>query len=157
MQNTKYQWFQYRINQNILATNRILYKMKIVESPICTFCKDKEESLVHVLWECEKVQELIQEFESWVDSKSVSLNFNKKSFLLGLTSNTLTNLVYNNILILIKFYIYKTRCENGNLAIVSLKSFLLKEYEVQKFIQTKNGKFNEFINSWRCVLNLFTT
>ena len=33
---TKLRWFQYRINHNILTTNKTAFKMKILHDPMCT-------------------------------------------------------------------------------------------------------------------------
>ena len=39
---TKLQWFQTRINHRILPTRKLLYIMKYVQSPNCTFCGEEE-------------------------------------------------------------------------------------------------------------------
>ena len=49
----KVQWFQYRIIHRILGTNSLLNKMKIIDDPLCTFCKQSEENLEHLFWECQ--------------------------------------------------------------------------------------------------------
>ena len=46
---TRTQAFQYKILNCILYTNSILYKMKLIPSPLCTFCGDHEETLEHLL------------------------------------------------------------------------------------------------------------
>ena len=45
--------FQYKILDRILYTNKSLHKMKIVSSPLCTFCHTSEESLEHLFCYCE--------------------------------------------------------------------------------------------------------
>ena len=35
---TTLRWFQYRISHRILATNEYLFKIKIKDSKLCTFC-----------------------------------------------------------------------------------------------------------------------
>lgn len=51
--NTTLQWFQTRINHNILATNHFLHKIKYIKSPLCSFCAKEHENIRHLLWECE--------------------------------------------------------------------------------------------------------
>ena len=53
--NCKLQWFQYRIINRTLGTNSFLFKIKIVNSKMCTFCQREEETIEHILWECEYV------------------------------------------------------------------------------------------------------
>ena len=50
------QWFQSRINHKILATNTLLYKMKLIHDPKCTFCYKRDETIEHLLWECVTIQ-----------------------------------------------------------------------------------------------------
>ena len=38
------QWFQMRINHRILGTNALLFKMKIIDNPLCFFCNLSEET-----------------------------------------------------------------------------------------------------------------
>ena len=59
---TKLRWFQYRINHNILTTNKTAFKMKILHDPMCTFCNSDEETIRHLFWECPIVQNLYIQF-----------------------------------------------------------------------------------------------
>ena len=52
--NSKFQWLQYRINHFRLTTNTFLYKIKIKQDPLYSFCKKENENMIHLLWECEK-------------------------------------------------------------------------------------------------------
>ena len=60
------QWFQSRINHKILATNTLLYKMKLIEDPKCTFCTKRDETIEHLLWECECVKRFLNETILWL-------------------------------------------------------------------------------------------
>ena len=44
--------FQYKMLNRILYTNKILFKMKLVESLLNSFCKEFDESLNHLLYCC---------------------------------------------------------------------------------------------------------
>ena len=56
---TRTRAFQYKILNRILYTNSILYKMKLIPSPLCTFCGDHEETLEHLLVKCVYIYERI--------------------------------------------------------------------------------------------------
>ena len=45
--------FQYKCLNRIVFTNKVLYKMGIVDSPMCNFCGKSEESLEHLFLCCE--------------------------------------------------------------------------------------------------------
>lgn len=55
------QWLQYRTNQNILTTNStsIMYKIGKVYSRLCNFCYNEEETIYHLMWNCQTVQQLL--------------------------------------------------------------------------------------------------
>ena len=46
---TKIRMFQYLLLYNILYFNKCLYKMKLVESPICSQCQTVDETSFHFL------------------------------------------------------------------------------------------------------------
>ena len=144
---SKLQWFQYRIINKILATNTFLFKIKKVNSKLCTFCHREEETIEHLLWECDCVQSFLDTFVDYLEQKTnFQLVFTKKSFILGITNK---NYDIQNLLILwLKYYIYTARCTEKILsmrfAISSLKFF----YETQKFISYKNGNADEFDALW---------
>ena len=47
--NCKFQWLQYRINNFRLTTNTFLYKIKIKQDPLCSFCKKEKENMIYFL------------------------------------------------------------------------------------------------------------
>ena len=49
--NTKLRWFQFRINNRILCTNKFLYRIRKSDNQLCTFCSEEEETIEHLLWE----------------------------------------------------------------------------------------------------------
>ena len=63
---TKLRVFQYKILNRILYTNSKLFAFKIVDSPLCTFCKKEEESLEHLLFYCKIVDLFWKEVLSWI-------------------------------------------------------------------------------------------
>ena len=58
---TKLRSFQFKINHNILYTNEKLYKVKISDTSLCTFCKNEIETLAHLFAECNKVTKIWKE------------------------------------------------------------------------------------------------
>lgn len=45
---TTLQWFQTRINHNILATNNFLHRIKYIKDPRCSFCAKEPENIRHL-------------------------------------------------------------------------------------------------------------
>ena len=147
-QNSRLQWFQYKINHLILTTNSFLSKINLVPSPLCTFCKEQPESITHLLWECEKVQNLLESIDTWiVDEGSFSMNFNKRTFLFGIFNNNYAT-VQNLVILTIKYYIYCSRCLNRMLSLQGAKQAIKNLYDTEKLIAAKKQKLEKFNEVW---------
>ena len=66
--NTKLRYFQFSFIHRILHCNSFLYKIGVLDSPLCTFCNNAEESISHLFWDCP----IISAF--WRDAVHVSIN-----------------------------------------------------------------------------------
>ena len=49
------QCFQYKLSTYILPTNEYLKRYRVEESELCTRCKVEKDTILHMLWECEKI------------------------------------------------------------------------------------------------------
>ena len=79
---SKLECLQYRINQQIL-TKKILYKIGLKVDNLYSFYNNPEETIIHIMWECPKVQELLDKFS--ILCKRQNTEFPKESctFILG--------------------------------------------------------------------------
>jgi hypothetical protein len=55
-----------RIIHRILGTNTFLYKIKVKDCNLCTFCKEEPETIKHLQWWCHKVSDLWHELSRWI-------------------------------------------------------------------------------------------
>ena len=46
--NTKYRSFQYKILNNILYLNKIIFEFRKVKSLLCSFCKSADETIINL-------------------------------------------------------------------------------------------------------------
>ena len=53
--------------------------MKYVPSPRCNFCQ-KEETIKHMLWECQETKNLLKDFKRWLLNNNVNLTFVEELF-----------------------------------------------------------------------------
>ena len=68
----------------ILSTNSFLQKIKLKDTNTCTFCRSKTETIEHILWDCEILQALLDNFVTFCSNKIHGhILFAKKTFLLG--------------------------------------------------------------------------
>ena len=148
--NSKLIWFQVRIIHHILVTNTFLHKIRINPSPMCTLCNMERETIIHCLWECKEVQTLLHKFETLLDLLFIPFAYNKESFLFGIVLQNCSS-VDNEILIIMKHYIYKTRCLSNSLNINALINVIKDNFVVQKYMYNSlsdHGK-RQFDLGWR--------
>ena len=48
-------YLQFKIINRILGTKSLLYKISLTDSPLCTFCKEQEETILHLFYDCNEV------------------------------------------------------------------------------------------------------
>jgi exonuclease III len=63
---TNLRYFQYRILQRILTTNRFLFIIKVVDHDRCSFCNVASETLVHMFVECNIVSDVWNQLHAWL-------------------------------------------------------------------------------------------
>ena len=63
---TKIREFQYKVLNNIAFTNEKIFKFKMTDSPLCSFCKREVESLKHLLHYCDVSKTFREAFCSWL-------------------------------------------------------------------------------------------
>ena len=130
----KVQWFQYRIIHRILGTNSLLNKMKITDDPLCTFCKQSEENLEHLFWECQISKAIV---DGILPGQSFPF-INRTIFLLGYLTKSASAI--NNVILFIKLYLYKCKMNKCIPSIAGAKKYIkyeydnLKKYQFQKII-----------------------
>ena len=56
--------FQYKMSYILIPT--VLFQLKRVDSPYCAFCKNAEETILHMFWECPNVQDCLLEVHAWL-------------------------------------------------------------------------------------------
>ena len=111
---TKLRWFQYRIINRILTTNTFLYKIKLADTKLCTFCKDEEESLTHIFCKCPIVKCFWNNILDWLKGKCdhiYNLVLTDQLIIFGCSEQTITDSVFDLLLLLAKYFIYKCKCQ----------------------------------------------
>ena len=150
----KLRWFQFRIIHKILGVNSFLAKIGIKDSNLCTFCKVKEETIKHVFCDCPYVSQLWIKLFQWIKDKTkVSIVMDNQIQLFGILD--LEARALNLLILVCRFYIYKTKMEQGVLQFALLKKQLQKYKTLEKYISTKNSKEETFNQKWNAFLPLF--
>jgi len=142
-------WFQYRIIHRILGTKSYLFQINKAENPICNLCKLHDETIQHLLVECEYTQNLWQSVINWVRNKTeIFLQIVKQDKILGYFKNKTYKIPINTIIMVTKQYIFNNCQNNRPLNIYELQIKLNTIYQEEKYIAKLNNKEENFNTVW---------
>jgi len=135
--------FQFKILHNIVATNSILHKWKIVSIPAFSYCQIQRETVDHLLYECIPVRELWRKIQDWWNAtvkppKNLKLGNKEKKY--GIENKSQEDILLNILLIETRISIFKNREKYHIPEITQIISKLRTRKDVEK--QTKIFKMN---------------
>jgi len=109
---TKTKIFQYKLLNRIIYTNKSLHKVKLTDSPLCSFCNISDESLEHLFCHCNFSIAFWRSVVLWL--KTLHIDFDSDSLndcdiIFGATQKKSHWLLLNHIIIVGKQLIYRNR------------------------------------------------
>ena len=132
--NNKLTTFQYKILHRILSTNSFLFKCKLKETNLCTFCNETNETIEHLFWECNITKNLWFEIADIFQNRcNITLPVSAHTIMLGADDLDLST---NYFIVLIKYFIYSCRLSGSKPTIVGLINMLRKTYNIEKLSVT---------------------
>ena len=146
-------WFQLRVLHRRIPTKRFLHLCKISESPLCPFCINQEESIIHMLWSCPLSQQFWSNLNALINEKCQhAINFvcNETLVIFGLSQEVVTDSIMDFVLLLAKFYLYKSKIQNKAPNIKAFTRLLRDRYTIEKYRHVVIGQqeINKFCHSW---------
>lgn len=131
----------------ILPTNIFLCKIKVLDSPMCTFCREYKETLLHLFYECTRISKVCHELENWIQDKTpFKISLSPASVLLGISG--CQNTAMNVVLLLFKQYIHLCRLRKMYVCFDVLKSQICCYYKVEKHMYRDKNCYHTFLNRW---------
>ena len=111
----------------------------------------KSETLVHLFYEYEVVQNLWDEvWRYWEECFQIyQNNFTSTAVILNKIMDKPGHIV-NFLCLVTKQYIYSSRCLKQGIHIVGLRRVFKQIENVEKYIATKNGKLTRHMVKWMC-------
>lgn len=126
--------FQYKILHRFLGTNSLLYKCKLKETHLCSFCNETKETILHLFWECPVVKNFwIEIRELFKNRCNVILPNTADQIILG---SEISDISINFFIVLIKYYIYSCKCTGTNLSPLGAQTMLKQTYLIEKLSST---------------------
>ena len=122
-----------------------LFKINRKESPNCVFCEKKEETIVHLFCECEKVTPLWKYVTDSLARKGNNINLTNFEKLFGI----ITDKFVTYILLIVKYYIYICKFRGDTPNVESLKNFIKSQRETEYYMAKKRNKLALHLKKWR--------
>ena len=137
-----------------LPVNSVLFKYQLVQDNLCTFCHLENETIIHLLYECELVKKLWDEIQTWLAiNASTDLKLSPSNIILG--DFTTPTILVNLITLLCKRYIFLCKSNNKLHVLSGLLGFLKFNYLVGKGICLKRSRIDSLFNRWEKLTNYF--
>ena len=148
--------FQYKIVTQILPTNEYLFRYKVKNSSSCDRCLVETDTIVHRLYECEFVVQIVSSFLNFLYSEcDQPRDIKMVDYLFGLGG--IKNMATNQILLELKkmiFYSSPEEISNGafcdrfknNIIILIIK---------EKCLLSNSGEFESFYTKWENFTSIY--
>ena len=129
--NNKISILQFKLLHRIVATNSFLYKCKLKETELCSFCNETRETLLHLFYSCSITRNLWLELANYIREK-FNLDFpaDGSEIILGNNNDNFLPAV-NSIVLMVKYFIYCCKLKNEIPNIRGAISFVKQEANLE--------------------------
>ena len=132
--------FQYKILNNVFYLNKKLFTFPKLTSLPCPFCKLSDETVLHLFYECDIVQNLWNELDLFFENDFTLFDLTLQAAFLGfLNVDSKLFLIQNHLLLIFKIYIYNSR-RSESLIIKFLIREIMKIKNIEEKISINNEK-----------------
>ena len=146
-------WFQYKVMHRILFTNVLLFKLKLVEDDLCSFCHMHTETLIHFFCDCKFSINIWSELEKWIlTNTGYKINFTKENILFGFQGAN--NKAMNCLTFIVKRTLYNNKLQNKVPYFPQVKISLINYYKKEKYIAETNCLYGNFQKKWTSLKRL---
>ena len=120
-----------------------------MESPVCTFCQNSEETMLHLLVVCEYAHKLWRLLEKWINYYlKVDLTLTKDQILLNNYTGANKKMI-NFLIIVMKQHIYSAKCFQEIPVFQQYVTKLSKWFHVDRIIALENNTSGNFVKKWK--------
>ena len=134
----------------------MLFIFKKVDTPLCSFCKSKDETPLHIFYDCIVTQCLWRQLCSLCRHKIVIPELTPQSDKFGFLESDLKNdILINHILLIFKLYVYYCR-NSGSTSFLILKSKISITRDTEEIIsKSSTQRYKKFQRKWNIVKEIF--
>ena len=150
---TKIREFQYKMLNNIAFTNEKLFRLKMIDSPLRTFCKREIESIQHLFFYCDVTMIFWEALCSWLSNYKIGVQpFTLIDILFGVFNIGDDFSIINHLILTAKLYIYKCKLDNIHPNLRVYKANIKSVYLVEKKIARRRNKLIKHFKKWEKLL-----
>jgi hypothetical protein len=148
--------FHYRLLMRRIFLNNILYKWKVVDSPLCTFCHKAEENYEHLFSTCEissQIWEDVKQYLLFISVDKVGFevcNFDTVNILLNLVHPKRDHYI-NTFILYIKQYLFRCKCLQKIPCKFEIQYLIKDVVELEFSAAQKLGSLTMFYDKWSSV------
>lgn len=144
----KLRHFQYRLLHRKLTANVLLSKWKQDQSPLCSFCQARPETVLHMLWYCPKISALWKALERWARYiLKVDLQLDPETIVFNLARGR-HSWLQNTIILATKQFIYRAKCMRFVPKLPALLAELNWLEKIEKVVAIRNKKEEKHLKKW---------
>ena len=114
-----------------------LFRLKMIDSPLCTFCKREIESIEHLFFFCDVTMIFWEALCSWLSNYKIGV---QPFTLIGVFNIADDFSVINHLTLTAKLYIYKSKLNNIHPNLRVYKAKIKTVYLVEKTIARRRNK-----------------
>lgn len=137
-------WFQYRLLQRIIPSNKYLHLIKAITHDTCTFCHRYVETIEHLFYYCPLSVRLWNHLQTLLNNIDIGIVLDIKTVLFGADIARELNL----IIILVKKFIFNCKVRKEIPLQNKLLLFLRDYFLLQKNILLRNMKSSVWRKYW---------
>ena len=145
---SKLRTFQFKFLHRRIATNSYLFKIGIASDNLCSFCKERKETILHLFWECTFVQAFWNEIKQWMSKRPCFPNdvFSFQSCL-GFVDNA-SNILSHHFLLICRYHIHWSK----SMRLFPSPALCIQNFltclEVERRYAFQNGNLKKFNVKW---------
>ena len=148
---SKLRFFQNRLVQYVVVTNRRLWQYKRGENQLCHFCEKEAESILHLFCRCEIIKtfynRVIQYINELVPFDEIEKILTDVDIIFNVIQEN-PHRISNFIFLVAKYFAYKMRCASKfTLEIIHFKAEIEHMRNMERYYATQNNKIGKHMNT----------
>ena len=109
----KSKWLQYQINRHSLFTNHRVNKFKPNISPQCSYCRNSEELISHLFFNCNFTLDFWTKVRQWLQTFQINIPLDVRTMIFGHLGTLSETSITNYVILAAKEYIWKTKFQEN--------------------------------------------